>query len=276
MKTEAEILEREKDATELVSDFNLEEDREFFVDPANRFEFIGSLSVQEFEDLLDHINARVRGFDPRIRANSQDKGSHLFMAYTAPEKDKRTALNLGFKTIKDYIENSEDSPEEKAISVALAIEALIIWVHPFDDGNGRTSRFLGEFMQNGTVDIDQLIAATSYKLNRPHYYSMRYRVDRQTRYYGIEGPKGLFSGLEEADIEAWEAAKIKEFGLEEANKLRSEEDVEKLIQTGIILSLRLLLKNKDIQNRIINEARDNIEDVRRLEELEKLKVKQDA
>lgn len=64
----------------------------------------------------------------------------------------------------------------------MAIEALIIWVHPFNDGNGRTSRFLGKFIEDGAVDVEDLIVSTVDRLHRMREYGDFLRVDTANIY----------------------------------------------------------------------------------------------
>lgn len=229
MNKSMELTVRRQNATKLVEDFNLNKDREFFSDPENRLEFIVQLTSQDFEDLLRHINARMRGFEPRNKDNQQDKGGYLPMLGTPSEAEKPEALMAGFDTIKTYLAESCDSPEEKIRGVAMAIEALIIWVHPFNDGNGRTSRFIASFIQNGTIDMDQLIAETTSHRARPNYYDERLRVDE---YNTCQGVDLVLTDEEEAELEKTKMP----------------------VAEGISLSLESLLKNKRIQERIKTKA----------------------
>lgn len=166
-----------KASAELLVDELIGDHQEEFMDPEVRLEFIGSLDNSELYGVAQHINRRMRGMDNNeIRNTQRDRGAYLPMLHTPSEKDKQASFDYGFNAIKDYLEGSDDSIDRKLEGVALGLEALIVRVHPFDDGNGRTSRFLGEFVQNGTGDINNLIdAATSSSSKRPRTFSGGYQ-----------------------------------------------------------------------------------------------------
>lgn len=173
-------------ATQLIEDFQLTQDAEFFSEPDSRIAFLESLSVDDFINIALHANARVRGFEPREQANTQDKGGYLPLLGTPTEAEKPEAFKAGFDTIKSYLTKSKDTPEAKLKGAAMAVEALIIWVHPFNDGNGRTSRFLAKFIEDGTTDTEQLIAETADKNKRLRIYDGTLRFDQYNVCNGLD------------------------------------------------------------------------------------------
>lgn len=81
--------------------------------------------------------------------------------HTPSHEDKIPAFCEGYRAIQEYIAESPDDVDKKIAGVALAVEALVIWTHPFNDGNGRTSRFLAKLIEEGATDIDSLVNETS-------------------------------------------------------------------------------------------------------------------
>ncbi|HVX24491.1 MAG TPA: Fic family protein [Candidatus Saccharimonadales bacterium] len=217
--------QRIDDATQLVEDFNLHEDAEIFADPSNRVEFLTSLNAEDFFDISQHVNARVRGFEPRDKVTANEEGGYLPALGTPEASEKRQAFTAGFDTIKDYLLTSTDDPEQKVKGAAMAAEALIIWVHPFNDGNGRTSRFLGKFIEDGTTDTDQLIAETADKNNRLRMYKENLRVDKANVYKGIDV---VLDDDEEEELKATEMP----------------------VSEGISRSLKRLLEDKTVQAKV--------------------------
>jgi len=120
------------------------------------------MSGEDFLSLTRHINARLRGETPnQVRKDEvEQQGGHLPALHTPSSGHKQAAFYRGFDAIKEYIGASQDDTDEKLRKVGMASEALIILVHPFNDGNGRTSRFVGRFLESGTVDEDLLKADT--------------------------------------------------------------------------------------------------------------------
>lgn len=221
--------QRTTDSEKLIEDFNLNEDAEFFTDPINRIEFLESLEPDDFCDLVEHVNARVRGYEPRERTTAHEEGGYLPLLGTPSAEEKPGALRAGFAEVKKYLADSDDSTEQKVKGAAMAAEALVIWVHPSNDGNGRTSRFLGKFIEDGTTDIDQLVAATTSKSNHPRSYDGAIRVDQGNT------AKGLDLILDDDEIE-----ELKKTEMPAAE--------------GIALSIKKLLEDKSTQARVESKS----------------------
>jgi hypothetical protein len=231
MPAKDEQLTRSQNANQLVEELGLNQDAEFFSDPVNRLEFISTLSYDDFFDVIQHVNARMRSQEPRHGLNAHDAGSGLPMLKTPDPEDKPKALQGGFEVIQTYLSTTDDSIEEKVQSVGMAVEALIVWVHPFNDGNGRTSRFMGKFIEDGTVDTEQLANETSDKNERLRMYPAWLRVDSTTDWRDTE------ILLDDDEREA----------------IRLEQ--ERLpITDGIPLSIERFLNDKSLQQRVINQT----------------------
>lgn len=133
---------------------------EFFAVPENRLEFIASQSPESFLKMVGWLNAKLRGEKWREVRDRQEEGGALPLLHTPSPEDKPEAFKKGYHAIQEYVRTSAHSTEQKIEGVAMAAEALVIWVHPFNDGNGRTSRFIGKLIEDGATDIDDLIAET--------------------------------------------------------------------------------------------------------------------
>ncbi|MFX5412231.1 Fic family protein, partial [Acinetobacter baumannii] len=56
----------------------------------------------------------------------------------------------------------------------------IVWVHPFNDGNGRTSRFIGNLIEEGGSEPDELARQTASSGARGTIYKVKYVSREQT------------------------------------------------------------------------------------------------
>ena len=149
--------------------------REEFSNPQTRLDFFESLTNDEMYAIASHINLRMRGMDSsEIRNHSREAGARLPLLYTPPTKDKTRAFERGFDAIREYIHDSDDPTGKKLEGVSLGLEGLIVRVHPFNDGNGRTSRFLAEFCEHGCDDIEHLITSSSSNSYRDRIFSFGY------------------------------------------------------------------------------------------------------
>ncbi len=225
-----DIEQRITDATTLIEDFSGFRDIEKYSDSEKRLRFLKSVSPENFFKLAQHINARMRGFEPNEGRNLDDEGADLRMLGTPAPSEKRDAFYAGAEAIHEYLNFSEDKIEDKLRSAGMATEALIIWVHPFNDGNGRTSRFIGKFIEDGTADIQALIDEAADGKNRMRLYDERFRIDQ-------------WNVLKDKDI-LW--------GEGEAEEL--EQTTSMPVSVGIAKSIERILNNKFIQDKIIAES----------------------
>jgi hypothetical protein len=117
------------------------------------------------------VNAKLRGEIPaNLRRDPNEKGTFIPGLHTPSYEDKIPAFKEGYRAIQEYITNSSDPIDKKIRSVAMAVEALVIWTHPFNDGNGRTSRFLGKLIEEGADDVDALVEETASRVKRGRVY----------------------------------------------------------------------------------------------------------
>lgn len=168
-----ELLLRKQEADSVILGL-LGNRREFFADPEKRLEFLRDQDADSVMGIAKYVNARLRGRKAReLRNDVDEQGSQLMLLHTPSAQDKHEAFRRGYEAIKEYLGSTEESTEEQLRKTALATEALIIWTHAFNDGNGRTSRFIGKFIESGTSDIDGLIEETSSNLNRGNVFDTK-------------------------------------------------------------------------------------------------------
>lgn len=136
---------------------------EYFLDKNNSFRWVIA------------ANAGSRGKDlgelwSDLRSGKEGHGM-LLALHTPAARDKLACFNSGVEAMQEYVNSSRESTEEKLDAIAMAYEALIIWTHIFNDGNGRTSRFIGKLIEDGLGDVDGLVAETISGDNRQTVYS---------------------------------------------------------------------------------------------------------
>lgn len=227
---------RIENSERLLEDFELNQDAEFFTNPVNRIEFLKSLEFEDFFDIAEHVNDRVRGYDPRQRVTHGEPGGALPMLKTpAGFEEKQLALGKGFEIIKNFLQSAPEN-ENSLRAAGMATEALIVWVHPFADGNGRTSRFLGKFIEDGTTDTTALVQETADKNNRMRWYGENTRVDDVT---DLNNPGILLEDDEREEIHKRQA--------------------ELPITDGIAYSVQRLLQDESLQEKVLAEAQRNLD-----------------
>jgi hypothetical protein len=231
---EQERLRRETDTQQLVETI-IGRHGEFFADPNNRLEFMRSQDADGFLRIAQHVNAKLRGEIPGVlRRDENQKGAFLPAMHTPSHEDKIPAFRKGYRAIQEYITDSADPIDKKITGVAMATEALVIWTHPFNDGNGRTSRFLAKLIEEGGVDINGLVEETASG-------SRRNRVYNQI----LETKESVLASADNEDLLFDEDER-------EGMRLRAQNlpgDVD-----GIYLSVQRLLQNDAVRQNTLRRA----------------------
>ncbi|HEY1085972.1 MAG TPA: Fic family protein [Candidatus Saccharimonadales bacterium] len=230
---DGELEVRIADARKLVEGV-IGKHKEFFADPDNRLEFLASQSPEGFLNMAGWVNAKLRGEKWKEIRDRDEKGGFLPLLHTPAHEDKPEAFQKGYQEIQEYIRTSTDSAEQKIEGVAMAAEALVIWVHPFNDGNGRTARFMGKLIEDGATDIDDLIAETVAGNARNKAYKTMYPT-KESMLASADNTELLFDDDEREDMR------------KKAETLPS--NVE-----GIAMSVRLLLESHDVRQRTLQRA----------------------
>ena len=96
----------------------------------------------------------------------------------------------------------------EAIIQAVVAHVYIEWIHPFDDGNGRTGRFVEFYIliRAGCPDIASHLLSNHYNETRPEYYHLLSRAGRETDL--ISFPEYAVGGLRKT-LRAVQASQFK-------------------------------------------------------------------
>lgn len=229
-----ELAQRISDTRKLV-DSLIGRHAEYFADSNNRLEFLEQQNSDDFFRMAQHVNARLRGAIPaKMRNEPGETGGFLPLLHTPSSDDKPQAFKSGFNAIQEYLLSTDDNTDVKIEATAMAVEALVIWVHPFNDGNGRTARFMAKLIEDGASDVESLVDETVSALNRPLSYSQK-PVSREE----------LLSDAENTDIM---------YDDNERNDIRKRaEDLPDDIET-IYLGVKQLLEDEHVRSAILLKA----------------------
>ena len=100
----------------------------------------------------------------------------------------------------------------EAIIQAIVAHVYIEWIHPFDDGNGRTGRFIECYIliRAGCPDIASHILSNHYNETRPEYYHLLSRAGRERDLTSFleYAVRGLRDGLRKT-LQAVQASQFK-------------------------------------------------------------------
>jgi hypothetical protein len=127
---------------------------EVFATPEMSKEFLDSLSFEEFTKWTDMLNGMVREIPVPERGMKGDGsiqeglvGNDFSISYQPPVPEERVAL------MKEAFERSKQFEDPQLAGLCLAFSVNVI--HPYSDGNGRTSRMLYSLLSHGYDGSDE-------------------------------------------------------------------------------------------------------------------------
>lgn len=137
--------DRDKQAKRLVAFLDKINTEEVFGDEEKRKEYIKNLDFDDFKDLLIRVNGIVRDIPITKRkfngTNVKLMGAGGYVGYVPPfHEDKEPLLKEAFTKAK-----GSGDIKNTALLISVAVNAI----HPFADGNGRTSRLVYRLIGEG-------------------------------------------------------------------------------------------------------------------------------
>lgn len=128
-------------------------------------ELIKRLHKMVCEDLGEHINAIPGQFASRPRVVGRYKcPDHLEVPRLIDQLCDWMKMEFGYASGRQSF--------KEAVIQAIVAHVYLEWIHPFDDGNGRTGRLLEFYllMRAGLPNIASHIMSNHYNDTRPEYY----------------------------------------------------------------------------------------------------------
>jgi hypothetical protein len=129
---------------------------EFYGDEARRFEELQLLSYPDFKQQLLTIHNSILDDKPEDHFVTGLNGTTRNKIFPRPE-DKDMLLEYALR-------QAQEQPDVQ--DAALILGAAIVFIHPFNDGNGRTSRTLyGQLSRGFTYEAGKKTEANAVQLN---------------------------------------------------------------------------------------------------------------
>lgn len=199
---------------------------EYFLDKNNIFSWV----------ITANAGLRGKGLGELLSDIQSGKEGHgmLLALHTPATRDKFACFNSGVEAVQEYVNSSRESTEEKLDAIAMAYEALIIWTHIFNDGNGRTSRFIGKLIEDGLGDVDGLVAETISGSNR------------QTGYFPtVKTREGVLEDLNNSELSVPNEDELRD------NLDSFPNDIE-----GMKLNIKAILESEELRRAYRHEQRE--------------------
>lgn len=167
---------------------------ELLADAITRRDYFEHLDDNDFLALLQQTANLIRTGDSS-QYQSFDGNKVSLMFHEVPDqREKEHLLAKTWQTAQDILSDRKLSDQDALDYAGLTVAGGILLVHPFADGNGRTSRVLSHVMMRGTNYSDEL---TSIIANSSNSGGWSVAPDKKIRF------SKTFSGEQPDSIE-WE------------------------------------------------------------------------
>lgn len=155
MITEAEfheIVPHDISEAKVLSDFY--EQNESLTDTAWRRDYFEHLKPEDFIDLLQQVNSMIRSGDAEYRQHFDGMVTGVGLhTYEIPDgQDANQLLKETWEVARGFLCNAKLSDEDALVWAGLTVAGAILYIHPFADGNGRSSRVVSHMMIEGRND----------------------------------------------------------------------------------------------------------------------------
>jgi len=126
--------------------------KESLREPDQRRALFASMSNDEYKKYIGYINSITRG--EKVSDNYAD-GKLGFIA-TPSLEDKEMLMDKSFEAVRDIL-SDKDSDDEIALRRAgLTIAGAINYIHPYENGNGRSGRAMHYLVEFGNQRGDEI------------------------------------------------------------------------------------------------------------------------
>lgn len=142
-----EIVSHDIDHSAAIANFYGQ--NEMLADTAQRREYFASLDSADFLDLLQQTNSLIRSGDPEQRQPFDGQDVMLSTHAVPDHPDKEQLLDETWQTARTFLQDPNLDDEAALIYAGLTAAGGTLMVHPYIDGNGRTSRVISHMIING-------------------------------------------------------------------------------------------------------------------------------
>ncbi len=129
-------------------------------DPEKRRAYFGNLTDEKYKKALGYVNSLSRG--ESIDYNYQD--GQLPLEPTPQLEDKERLMSSTFQTVREIL-GDENMNTAHALRVAgLTLAGGVNYIHPYENGNGRTGRVMHYVMEFGNQRGEQVLEEELYAI----------------------------------------------------------------------------------------------------------------
>ncbi len=127
-------------------------------DPILRRDYFEHMDETDFVDYLQRLSSLiVDGDETKCRPFVKGKGLYTEMGLDGvDERDREALVRKTWNVARGFLKDRSLGDEDALMQAGIVARAGVIATHPFDDGNGRTTRLLFFLMGYGGKDLETL------------------------------------------------------------------------------------------------------------------------
>lgn len=125
--------------------------KERLKDSSERRAVFSDMTDEDYQRMIGYINSVTRAKP----ISYEYQNGALPMLDTPPAEAKEALMNLTYQTVRGVLSDEELSDEVALRRAGLTLAGAINYIHPYDDGNGRTGRVLHYLVEYGVGRGDQ-------------------------------------------------------------------------------------------------------------------------
>jgi hypothetical protein len=128
-------------------------------EPQERRKMFAAMTDEQFTKMVGYVNSITRG--EKIEYDYKD-GKLSSGTYTPALEDKAHLMDLAFESVREIASNSELDDKTALREAGLTFAGAMNYIHPKEDGNGRTGRVLHYLVEFGTERGDEAFNEEMY------------------------------------------------------------------------------------------------------------------
>lgn len=113
--------------------------------PEARRNLFGSMSDEQYKKMLGYVNSITR----KEKIDYEYKDGQLPMDSTPPMEDKERLMNMTYQTVREILNDDNRDNLNSLRRAALTLAGAVNYIHPYENGNGRTGRVAHYLMEYG-------------------------------------------------------------------------------------------------------------------------------
>ena len=152
--TEKEVVSHQNNFAQQIVEYV--QRNKVLADPITRRDYFEQMTEEDFIDVIQQVASIVRTGDSN-HPQHFDGTKVALMGHEVPDqREKESLLRETWQTAQTLLHDRRLSDEDALEYAALTVAGGLLYVHPFADGNGRTSRTLSYMIARGAESEDEL------------------------------------------------------------------------------------------------------------------------